>query len=58
MLHFTLIAFSLMGYWTSTAYVFYNFIFILTLIWAIKDHDNGEPIQLVITPALALFYNR
>ncbi|XP_057660442.1 type-1 angiotensin II receptor-associated protein-like [Diorhabda carinulata] len=48
LLHFLFIALSSMGYWSSSAYLFYNSILIVLLIWSLYHDENHEPIQLAI----------
>lgn len=37
-----------MGYWNSSAYLFYNGVYIVFLIWSIYHDQSHEPIQLAI----------
>jgi len=46
--HFMLISLSCMGNWSSGAYLFYNFVLILTLLWGIHKPDADEPLQIAI----------
>ncbi|CAH0563561.1 unnamed protein product [Brassicogethes aeneus] len=48
LIHFCFIALSLMGYWATNAYFFYNAILILLLIWSIHHDQLQEPLQLAI----------
>ncbi|XP_045476019.1 uncharacterized protein LOC123681773 [Harmonia axyridis] len=46
--HFILIALSTMGYWSTSAFLFYNSIFCFMLIWGIHAHESEEPIQMAL----------
>ncbi|KAJ3644672.1 hypothetical protein Zmor_022383 [Zophobas morio] len=46
--HFVFIALSSMGYWSSSAFLFYNFFLILFLVWSIYQPDSEEPMQMAI----------
>lgn len=46
-MHFVFISLSSIGHWTSAGYVYYNFVLILLLLWAIKEQDEALPLQLV-----------
>lgn len=46
--HFMLISLASLGSWCSQAYLFYNFVLIITLLWSIHRHDADEPVQMAI----------
>ncbi|KYB25937.1 type-1 angiotensin II receptor-associated protein isoform X1 [Tribolium castaneum] len=46
--HFVFIALSSMGFWSTSAYLFYNFFFIIFLVWSLIQPQNEEPLQLAI----------
>lgn len=46
MVHFTLSALGSIGFWASSGYVYYNFVLILLLLWAIVD-QSGQALPLV-----------
>ncbi|RZC41388.1 ribokinase [Asbolus verrucosus] len=48
LVHFVFIALSSMGFWNTSAFLFYNFILILLLVWSIYHPQNEEPVQLAI----------
>lgn len=35
------------GYWSPDSYLFYNALFILTLLWGIHSKESDEPLQIV-----------
>ncbi|XP_065072771.1 uncharacterized protein LOC135697112 [Ochlerotatus camptorhynchus] len=45
-IHFLLIASALNSYWLPAAYQFYNFIFIISLFWAIQCRESTEAVQI------------
>jgi hypothetical protein len=45
--HFIFIALSSMGFWSTSAFLFYNFFLILFLVWSIYQPQSEEPVQLV-----------
>lgn len=53
--HFLLIAAALNGYWLPAAYQFYNFIFIISLFWAIQCRDSTEAVQIACIINVASF---
>ncbi|KAK9888108.1 hypothetical protein WA026_000383 [Henosepilachna vigintioctopunctata] len=59
-IHLILVSLSAMGFWSTSAYLFYNSLFCLMLIWGIHAHDSEEPLQMalivdVISIALDIF---
>ncbi|KAK4874523.1 hypothetical protein RN001_013883 [Aquatica leii] len=47
-IHFMLISLACIGYWAPSSYLFYNFVLIIVLLWAIHKNDSDEPLQLCI----------
>nr|XP_018918231.1 PREDICTED: uncharacterized protein LOC109044773 [Bemisia tabaci] len=48
LLHFILISWALLGYWTPTAYLFYNGAFLFTLLWGLHNKESEEPIIMAL----------
>lgn len=45
--HFSLLVNALLGYWLPQAYVFYNILFMISLLWAIHCRESTDAIQTV-----------
>lgn len=46
--HFSLIVLALVGSWGSSAYLFYNLLFMITLLWSLFDNNAAESVQHAI----------
>uniref|UniRef100_A0A1B6M401 Type-1 angiotensin II receptor-associated protein n=1 Tax=Graphocephala atropunctata TaxID=36148 RepID=A0A1B6M401_9HEMI len=46
--HFILITWGIQGHWSPDSYLFYNLVFVLTLLWSIHCKDKVEPIQMAV----------
>nr|BAN21045.1 unkown protein [Riptortus pedestris] len=47
-IHFTLISLGIQGYWSPDSYLFYNLLFLLTVLWSIHNKDNVDSMQIAI----------
>lgn len=45
--HFSLLVNALMGHWLPPAYLFYNVLFMVTLMWAIHCRESVDAIHIV-----------
>uniref|UniRef100_A0A1B6DAE5 Type-1 angiotensin II receptor-associated protein n=1 Tax=Clastoptera arizonana TaxID=38151 RepID=A0A1B6DAE5_9HEMI len=46
--HFILITWGIQGSWSPDSYLFYNLIFILSMLWSIHEKDRVEPLQVAM----------
>ncbi|XP_046688094.1 uncharacterized protein LOC124373802 isoform X1 [Homalodisca vitripennis] len=46
--HFILITWGIQGHWSPDSYLFYNLLFLLTLLWSLHCKDRVEPLQMAI----------
>uniref|UniRef100_A0A0K8SRV1 Uncharacterized protein n=1 Tax=Lygus hesperus TaxID=30085 RepID=A0A0K8SRV1_LYGHE len=47
--HFILLVFSMFGKWPPDAYLFYNGLFMVLLVWGIINKDKAEHLELAMT---------
>ncbi|XP_046688095.1 uncharacterized protein LOC124373802 isoform X2 [Homalodisca vitripennis] len=46
--HFILITWGIQGHWSPDSYLFYNLLFLLTLLWSLHCKDRVEPLQMAM----------
>ncbi|XP_075223663.1 type-1 angiotensin II receptor-associated protein isoform X2 [Lycorma delicatula] len=47
--HFILTTWAIQGQWSPDSYLFYNFFFLLSLMWGMHLKDSEEPLQFAIS---------
>ncbi|XP_026293467.1 type-1 angiotensin II receptor-associated protein [Frankliniella occidentalis] len=58
LVHFILITWGIQGFWSPDSYLFYNGLFILSLLWGIHHRESDEPLQIaVIINVLAILFD-
>ncbi|KAK3925848.1 Type-1 angiotensin II receptor-associated protein [Frankliniella fusca] len=58
LVHFILVTWGIQGFWSPDSYLFYNGLFILTLLWGIHHKESDEPLQIaVIINVLAILFD-
>lgn len=46
--HFVLTTWGIQGYWSPDSYLYYNLLFLVTLLWAMHSRDREEPVQIAM----------
>lgn len=58
LVHFVLITWGVQGFWSPDSFLFYNSLFILTLLWAIHNKESDDPLQIaLIINALSILFD-
>jgi hypothetical protein len=54
--HFTLIVNALLGHWAPSAYLFYNILFMVSLMWSIHSRESTDAIQCAAAIDFSSFF--
>ncbi|XP_017782674.1 PREDICTED: type-1 angiotensin II receptor-associated protein isoform X2 [Nicrophorus vespilloides] len=48
-IHFIFTIFSTIGSWAPTAYLFYNFLLLILILWSLQNKESEDPVQLAFS---------
>ncbi|XP_034239165.1 uncharacterized protein LOC117644083 [Thrips palmi] len=58
LVHFVLITWGIQGYWSPDSFLFYNALFILSILWSIHNKESDEPLQIsVIINVISILFD-